>query len=83
MLFAALGVIWGTPYLFIRVAVEHLSPAVVVLGRMSIAVLLLMPLARRHDLRRIWREHRRGIVAFASAEMVFPFGALKIGRAHV
>ena len=41
VLFTSLGIIWGTPYLFIRVAVEHLSPAVVVLGRMTLAVLLL------------------------------------------
>lgn len=79
-LFTALGIIWGTPYLFIRVAVEHLTPAVVVTGRMTLAVLLLLPVAAKHHLPTVWRRHWRAIVAFASAEMVFPFGALAVAE---
>ena len=33
ILFAALGVAWGIPYLLIKVAVTELDPAVVVFGR--------------------------------------------------
>lgn len=82
-LFAALGVIWGTPYMFIRIAVEHLTPAVVVTGRMSIAVLLLLPAAAKHHLPTVWRHHRKAIIAFAAAEMVFPFGALAIAERRI
>jgi drug/metabolite transporter (DMT)-like permease len=45
ILFAALGIAWGIPYLFIKVAVSELDPAMVVLGRSALAALLLMPLA--------------------------------------
>src|SRR6185295_9681783 len=45
ILFAAMGVIWGIPYLLIKVAVEEVSPAFLVLARTSLAALLLMPIA--------------------------------------
>ena len=52
MLFAAMCVIWGIPYLLIRVAVRDLDPAMLVLARTSLAALLLLPLAAyRRELR--------------------------------
>lgn len=45
LLFAGLGVAWGIPYLFIKVAVVELDPAMIVLGRCVIAAVLLLPLA--------------------------------------
>ena len=41
LLFAAMCVIWGVPYLMIRVAVRELSPASLVLMRTGISALLL------------------------------------------
>ena len=43
LLFGAMCVIWGLPYLLILVAVRDLSPAVLVLARTTIAALLLLP----------------------------------------
>jgi drug/metabolite transporter (DMT)-like permease len=43
-LFGAMCVIWGIPYLLIRIAVRDLSPATLVLARTSIAALLLLPI---------------------------------------
>ena len=45
ILFLALGVAWGIPYLFIKIAVGELEPAMVVFARSALAALLLMPLA--------------------------------------
>ncbi len=45
LLFGAMCVIWGVPYLLILVAVGDLSNAVLVLARTVIAALLLLPLA--------------------------------------
>ena len=45
ILFAVMGVIWGVPYLLIKVAVDELQPATLVLARTSLAALLLMPIA--------------------------------------
>ena len=83
LLFAALGVVWGMPYLLIRVAVASLSPAVVVTGRMTLAIALLLPMALRDHLPTVWRTHWRAVVAFACAEMVFPFGALAVAEQHI
>jgi drug/metabolite transporter (DMT)-like permease len=44
-LFIALSVIWGIPYLLIRVAVTDLSPVVVAGSRTLIGALLLLPMA--------------------------------------
>jgi drug/metabolite transporter (DMT)-like permease len=45
LLFASMSIIWGVPYLFIKVAVEDFSPAAVVFGRTALAALLLVPIA--------------------------------------
>ena len=45
LLFAALGVAWGIPYLFIKIAVDELDPAMLVLSRSALAAVLLLPLA--------------------------------------
>jgi len=44
LLFIAMGVIWGLPYLFIRIAVSDLSPVVLVFARTVIGALILLPI---------------------------------------
>ncbi len=57
LLFVALCVIWGIPYLFIRVAVRELPPPALVLLRTAPAALLLLPFALRGgELRRLLRS---------------------------
>jgi drug/metabolite transporter (DMT)-like permease len=52
VLFAAMCVIWGIPYLMIRVAVRELAPVTLVFLRTSIGALLLTPFAMmRRELR--------------------------------
>lgn len=45
LLFLALGVIWGVPYLLIRVAVADYHPVIVAFGRAAIGALVLLPFA--------------------------------------
>jgi drug/metabolite transporter (DMT)-like permease len=72
-LFGAMCVIWGIPYLLIRIAVRDLSPATLVLARTSIAALLLLPIAAfRHELRPVVR-HWPAILAFAGVEIAVPW----------
>jgi len=72
-LFGAMCVIWGIPYLLIRIAVRDLSPATLVLARTSIAALLLLPIAAfRHELRPIVR-HWSAVLAFAGVEIAVPW----------
>ena len=44
-LFAAMCVIWGVPYLLIRVAVRDVSPGTLVFARTAIGGLVLVPFA--------------------------------------
>lgn len=45
LLFGAMCLIWGIPYLLIKVAVRHLAPADLVFGRTAIGTVLLLPIA--------------------------------------
>jgi drug/metabolite transporter (DMT)-like permease len=75
-LFALMSVIWGIPYLFIRVAVAEISPAMLVLVRTALAAAILMPVAlARVDLRAVLARWR-WLVAFAAVEIAIPWVAL-------
>ncbi len=73
LLFGLMSLIWGIPYLFIRVAVAEISPATLVFARTAIAALVLLPIALlRVDLRPVlvrWRW----LVAFAAVEIGLPW----------
>jgi drug/metabolite transporter (DMT)-like permease len=72
-LFGAMCVIWGIPYLLIRIAVRDLSPATLVLARTGIAALLLLPIAAaRQELRPVVR-HWPAVLAFAGVEIALPW----------
>jgi drug/metabolite transporter (DMT)-like permease len=73
VLFSAMALIWGTPYLLISVAVESLSPPAVVAGRTGIAAIILLPLALRQGSLQVALRHWRWILAFATIEMAIPF----------
>jgi drug/metabolite transporter (DMT)-like permease len=73
LLFGACCVIWGIPYLFIRVAVRDLSPAALVFGRTAIAALLLLPLALRRGSVGPLRARWRPVVVFAAVEIGVPW----------
>jgi drug/metabolite transporter (DMT)-like permease len=80
VLFAAMCVIWGIPYLLIKVAVEDLSPAMLVLGRTTIAVVLLLPIAAlRRELRPVL-PYWLPLLAFAAIEIALPW--LLLGAAE-
>lgn len=73
LLFAAMGVVWGIPYLLIRVAVAEISPALLVFARTAIAAAILLPIAlARVDLRAVLR-HWPWVVAFAVIEVAIPW----------
>jgi drug/metabolite transporter (DMT)-like permease len=73
LLFAAMCVIWGVPYLLIKVAVEDMSPAVLVLGRTVLAALILLPIAAARSELRPVLAHWRPVLAFAAIEIAVPW----------
>jgi drug/metabolite transporter (DMT)-like permease len=73
VLFITLGLIFGIPYLFIKVAVAELSPEFLVLARTALAAAILLPIAaRRRALAPVVR-HWRPLLAFAVAEVLAPW----------
>jgi drug/metabolite transporter (DMT)-like permease len=81
-LFAAVSVVWGMPYLFIKIAVDDgLTPGFVAWSRVALAALVLLPLAlRRGALRGLplgW------LVAFATFEIAIPFPLIGFGEQRI
>lgn len=73
VLFLALGVVWGIPYLLIKVAIEELSPAQLVLARTGLAALILLPLALYQGALRPVLRHWRWLLVFATVEIAIPW----------
>jgi drug/metabolite transporter (DMT)-like permease len=73
ILFSSMCVIWGIPYLLIRVAVRDLSPAMLVFCRTGIAAALLLPLAVARGEVRAPFHRWRPVLAFSAVEMALPW----------
>jgi drug/metabolite transporter (DMT)-like permease len=73
LLFIAMSVIWGLPYLFIRIAVTDLSPVVLVFARTAIGALILLPIVvLRGELRGLFKSWLP-LLAFAAVEIGIPW----------
>jgi drug/metabolite transporter (DMT)-like permease len=72
-LFIAMSVIWGIPYLLIKVADEGVSVPVLVFARTGLAALLLLPLALRRGQVRVLLPHWRWLAVFAVVEIIGPW----------
>jgi drug/metabolite transporter (DMT)-like permease len=80
LLFVAMGVIWGVPYLLIKVAVEEISPSLLVLGRTALAGALLLPVALARGHLRGLRSSWLPIVVFALVEIAGPWLLLGVAE---
>ena len=78
--FLALGVIWGVPYLFIKIAVQEISPFDVAWGRITLAALILLPIAWRRGALRGLARHKAAVLAFALVEFTVPFSTISMGE---
>ena len=73
LLFIALGVVWGVPYLFIKIAVGELSPEFLALARCTLAAALLLPIALHRKAVRSVLVRWRPLLIFAVIEIVLPW----------
>lgn len=83
VLFAAMSVIWGIPYLLIKVAVEGVSVPVLVLARTAIGAAVLLPLALS---RAAWApvlRHWRPVLVFAFFEIIAAWLLLTDAERHI
>ena len=73
VLFLAMSVIWGVPYLLIKVAVGETSPVVVVFARCVIGAALLVPWTVARGQVRPALRHWRALLVFTVLEMTAPW----------
>jgi drug/metabolite transporter (DMT)-like permease len=78
--FAALGIIWGLPYFFIKVAVQEVSPFILAFSRVALATLILMPIAWHRGALRSLGKHKAAVAAFSLVEFVIPFSLISLGE---
>ena len=78
-----MGVIWGIPYLLIKVADGGVSVPVLVCTRVGLGSLLLLPAAIRGGHLRALNGHVRWLAAFTALEIVGPFALLSNAEKHL
>ena len=82
--FATLSILWGVPYLFIKVAVDGgMSPACVAWVRVVLAAAILLTLAARAGVLSSVRGHWRWLAVYALVEITIPFPLIATGEQHV
>jgi len=84
ILFAAVSLLWGVPYLFIKIAVDGgASPFLVAWGRVAIGAALLLPIAWKLGYLGQLRRRTKPLIAFAAAECAIPWWLIPLGEQHV
>ncbi len=68
-----MSVIWGVPYLLIKVAVDEVSPVVVVFVRCAVGAALLLPWVLARGQVRPALRHWRALLVFTVLEMTGPW----------
>jgi drug/metabolite transporter (DMT)-like permease len=83
LMFAAVSLLWGVPYLFIKVAVAEVPPVTVVFARVALAALLLGPVAARRGALRGLRGRLPQLAALALLEITIPFLLISMGEQRI
>jgi drug/metabolite transporter (DMT)-like permease len=83
LMFAAVSLLWGVPYLLIKVAVAELPPVTVVFTRVALAALLLWPVAARRGALRGLRRRLPQLIVLALLEITFPFLLISTGEQRI
>jgi drug/metabolite transporter (DMT)-like permease len=82
--FAGCSVLWGVPYLFIRIAVRGgVPPALLACGRVSLAAVVLLTLAARAGTLPQLRGRWRAVIAYGVVEVSVPFPLIAAGEQRV
>lgn len=83
MQFGALSAMWGASYLFIKVALEDVSPGMVVFARTALAALVLVPFAARSEALAGLRGRLWPIIVLAFVQVAAPFMLISVGEEHI
>lgn len=83
LLLLLLASVWGASYLFIEIALEDFSPGMIVCLRLTLAALVLVPLAVRRDALVGLRPHALALALLALVQVAGPFMLITIGQEEI
>lgn len=83
LLFGAMSLIWGIPYMLIKVALEGMPAPFLVFARTAIGALVLLPIALRRGQVKPALKHWRYLLAFAAIEIAGPWLLLGDAEQHM
>src|SRR5689334_6035600 len=78
-----MSIVWGIPYLMIKVAVEGVSVPVLVLARTAVGAAVLLPLAFSRQTLTIVRNHWKALLGFAFFEIIAAWWLLSDAERHL
>ena len=81
--FGIVGLLWGIPYLFLKVAVGELEPSVIVISRTLIGALLLAPLAIKRSI--FWLPIKRWpfLLLYSACELIGDRKSTRLNSSHI
>ena len=83
LLLLTLAAIWGASYLFIEIALEDLSPALIVFIRTALAGAVLLPIVLRRGALAGLRPLARPIFFLAALQVAGPFLLISVGQEEI
>ena len=82
-LLLSLAAIWGSSYLFIKIGLRDLSPAMVAFGRVALAALVLVPVAAARGALSGLRRHIGPIAVLGAVQVAGPFLLIATAEEHI
>jgi drug/metabolite transporter (DMT)-like permease len=79
-LFAGVSIVWGLPYLFIKLVSEELSPGFQAFARLALAALVLIPIAWHAGVLDELRGRVRRLTGVGAATLAIPFLLVAVGE---
>lgn len=84
LLFALSSVIWGVPYLFVKIAVEGgVAPGFVAWSRVALGAAVILPVALRRNALRGLRGRGGAIVAYTACEIAVPLVLIAVAEQYI
>src|SRR5919199_5973801 len=83
VLFVAISLLWGLPYLLIKVAIAEIEPAIIVFARVVVSAAVLLPLALAQGVLRQVGRRWRTVLALSVLEIALPFLLIAYGEQHI
>jgi len=80
---SVLAALWGASYMFIKVAIDDVSPIIVVWTRLVLAAMVLLPIAHRRGALAALVPHKGTILLLSVVQVGAPFLLITFGEKHI